>query len=478
MFSPRIAAVAALTVLGAVVGAVASSSDTASSTPPRSIQSGAVVQQAPRAVDVKAENALAGVTGWRIPAALGKAPGLEAYAKALSARPGESVPLVVSAAGAVNVRAFRIGWYGGDRARQVWRGTVQAGVQSGAPTTWRPNGWADTTGWPEGHYLLRLDTASASRFVPLTIRSDSAEGKVLVLTSPLSWQATNPMRDDVSPASSGVTSSSGATGVVSFDRPYARGAGGGGFLAEDAGVLMAAERTGRPLAYATDADLSADPSSATGAAAIVTGSDSRFWPAAGRAALTRAAADGTNLAFFGAGTASRTVKLRDRALTVSKGVSASVKLTGVRPSCSSVSAAPAVTAWTVGDPEWWGYRGTDVERGSTLPGLVGLRADHAAFSAAGSPEALQVLSYGSLVCGGAYSAQSAVYSTRSSGAGVFTAGTGLWSCALTGTCVKSEATRTFTARVTANVIRTFATPEAGRRHPAEDTSGQYPGLSS
>lgn len=462
MVSPRIVAITALAVLGGAVGA-AGASPGATRSDPEPLKSGAVVQKAPGPVDVRAENRLPGTPGWRVPAGRGAVPGLSAYARAVSVRPGQSVPLAVSGTGSVSVRAFRIGWYGGARARQVWRGTVQAHVQAGAPAAWSATGWADTTGWPEGHYLLRLDAtgrAAAARFVPLTVRSASAAGRVLVLTSPLSWQATN----------------RGDDAELSFDRPYTRGAGGGGFLADDAGVVEYAERTGRRLAYATDYDLATDPALATGAAAIVTGSDSRFWPASGRAALTRAAARGTNLAFFGAGTASRTVELSGRTLTVSTGVSSSVKLTGLRPSCASVAAAPATAAWTVGDATWWGYRGARVASGRSLTGLVGLRADHAAFTAEGSPEAVQVLSYGSITCGGAYSVQSAVYSTRPSGAGVFTAGTARWGCALTGTCVKSAATRRVAATVTQNVVRTFATAKAGRAHPAEDSSSRYPNL--
>jgi N,N-dimethylformamidase beta subunit-like protein len=467
VFSARIAAVAALAVLGAAVSA-AGASPAADRRSPGRVPSGAVMQQAPQPVNVRAENRAPGTPGWRIPAVRGAAPGLSAYAGAVSVRPGQSVPLVVSATGAVSVRAFRIGWYGGAGARQVWRGTVRAHQQPGPPTTWAATGSADTTGWPEGHYLLRLDQGAASRFMPLTLRSASAAGRVLVLTSPLSWRAT-----DVTTPSAGGT---GPAAALSFDRPYTRGAGGGGFLVDDAGVVQNAERTGRRLAYATDYDLATDPSLATGAAAIVTGSDSRFWTTAGRRALSTAAADGTNLAFFGAGTASRSVQLSGRVLTVRKGVSSSVRLTGLRPSCVGVPAAPAVTAWTVGDAQWWGYRGAEVENHRSLTGLVGLRADHAAFSADGSPDAVQVLSYGSITCGGAYSVQSAAYFTKASGAGVFTAGTARWNCALTGTCVKSAATRRFTATVTQNVVKAFATAKAGKRRPVVDSSAEYPSL--
>ena len=57
---------------------------------------------------------------------------------------------------------------------------------------WRPSLTVSTAGWPEGDYLLRLDASSgARRHVPLTVRSASTAGKVVLLNDVTTWQAYN-----------------------------------------------------------------------------------------------------------------------------------------------------------------------------------------------------------------------------------------------------------------------------------------------
>jgi hypothetical protein len=464
----------------------------------------------PAALDVKAENALAGTPGWRISRAAGQRAGLQAYAGAVSVRPGEQVPLLVSAEGVVQVKAFRIGWYGGIGARQVWQGSLRARPEPADPSLWQARGWAVTTGWPEGHYLLRLDLIGAgagskqvSRYLPLTIRSADSRGRIMVLTSPLSWQAEN-------------TAVAGAR-TASFNRPYAAGYGSGSFLPDDEGLVESAERSGKRLAYATDYDVATDPSLVSKASAVLVGAGSRFWTTSLRSTIRAVGDAGTNLAFFGAGTGSRQVSLTDkgRTLKISPGApSESVRLTGQRPSCldgiSSTGQATPTTAvttssspkassstagsadgnnaagWTVSNADWWGYRGTGVQTGEILPGLIADGADRASTTSAGSVSPMQVLAFTNISCGPGGSGpagdvQSAVYQVRPSKAGVFAAGTGRWVCVITATCVgpsgakvaAAQSTRHFVVQVTANLISAFAKPRAGERYPARDSAAQY-----
>jgi hypothetical protein len=482
---PRVLAVALLAMLGAGTAAGTGTSPSAQTgtSPPaqtgtspasEALVSGSVAVGAPSTpatLDVRAENSRPATKGWRIGTVRGTAPGLQAFAAATSVLPGRPVPLMVSGQGVVTVRAFRIGWYGGGQARQVWRGTLSAHSQSGDAASWPASGRLDTSTWPEGHYVLRLDLGSASRYVPLTVRSKDARGRILVLTSPMTWAAEN----------AGPTAP-----TVSFDRPYRRSFGSGGFMVDDAGLVQQAERTGLRLAYATDLDVATNPSLVTGAAAVIVGSDSRYWTSSGRTALSVAANAGTNLAFFGAGTGSRTVTLdgADRTLAISRSApSPSVRLTGLRPSCARTASArpPDPVGWKVADAGWWGYRGTGVTTGDVLPGLVGDGADHASTTAVGRPPSIQVLSFETLTCGSQLSAQTGVYVVRRSGAGVFTAGTGRWVCAISGACLKpassaDSSVRAFVSTVTSTVIRAFATPGAGTRNPARDTVDDYPAL--
>ncbi|MGH8964211.1 MAG: hypothetical protein ACRDXB_02615, partial [Actinomycetes bacterium] len=73
------------------------------------------------------------------------------------------------------------------------------------------------------------------------------------------------------------------------------------------------------------------------------------------------------------------------------------------------------------------------------------------------------------------SAQS-VYYTTPSGAGVFTAGTLRWTCALRGSCPTFDVpgrTRQFVRMVTRNLLRGFAAGRVWRRHPALDNVSDF-----
>lgn len=495
MPSLRVLSVVVLIGMGAGVAAVGGLS--AADRPDKQLR-GSLVESPPPAItatatepatpfDVAAENQRPGTAGWRISPARGNRPGLRAYAAAVSVTAGQSVPLAVDGQGTVQVRAFRIGWYGGAGARQQWRGTLRARPEQGSPALWQARGLADTTGWPEGHYLLRLDQPGAtgkgvSRYLPLTVRSPDTQGKVLVLSSPLTWEAENTFG----------STSAGGSGVlqrtVSFNRPYADGYGSGGFLADETGLVQQAERTGHQLAYATDYDVARNPALVSAAAAVVVGGDSRFWTPSLRSAVQDAGTKGTNLAFFGAASGSLQVRvLADgRRIQIPGGQqpSGSPRLTGERPSCAAPATQTTPAGWKVSSPAWIGYRNTGVHSGDVLPGLVADGADRASTGSAASPAPLQVLSFTQIQCGATAAVQSAVYAERPSGAAVFTAGTGRWACAIGNACTDDdgvrvdipEASRKFVAQVTRNVISVFAGARAGSRHPAKNTAGQFTAL--
>ena len=463
MPSLRVLAVVLLVGMGASVAAV---SGVANSDKSDAIVRGsqaadpAVTPTVPPAVvplDVRAENRLPGTQNWQIGRARGTRGTLAGYTRVLSVRSGQQVPLSVSGDGPVRVRAMRIGWYGGVGARQVWQGTIRAQREPGDPGTWPSRGYADTTAWPEGHYLLRLDQGDASRYLPLTVRTTDNRGRAVVLTSPLTWQAEN------TPAAP-VTTAPAALPKISFNRPYATGFGAAGFLEHDARIVQLAERSGLSIGYATDDDVATDPALLTGATAVLTGGDSQYWTSGLRTAIRSAADAGTNLAFFGAGTGARQIKVVDagRALQISRAApSTSIKLTGLRPNCTGAS-----TGWVVRSADWWGYRGTGLRNGSVLTGLVSDRADRPGPATTGS-----LLSLTPLTCGSV--PQSGLYQVRASGAGVFTAGTGRWSCALTGRCTDASGrgvaidvtTQRAVTRITRNVIKSFAKAKAGARLP-------------
>jgi len=447
------------------------------------------------------------------------APGLAAYADRVSVLPGQDVGLYVRTSGAqrVSVTAYRVGWYGGTGFRSVWHGTVTAGSQPPAETIsqpladagdatgtravvapWHLTGLVPTTGWPEGMYVLRLDGADASRLVPLTLRSADVAGRLLVLDSPMTWQAYNVWggRGLYGDENKSISHRSYA---VSFDRPYDDGYGAGRFFTYVAPILREAERLGLPLAWGTDYDVAVDPAMLRGAAGIVMGSHQEYWSAPEWDAVVAATHAGTNVAFFGANTAYWRVRLAGRdvgipgaptrrdgrprlvfgpksarldplAATDPSGATARFRdqpfprseelLTGLRYDCYPVHAG-----WVVSDPAWWGYDGTGLHRGDRLRGLVGPESDRLVGSA-DLPRPMQVVAQSPVTCRHRTSMHAAVYWSTPAGAGAFTAGTMGWSDGLVSADVGAQV-----RRITDNVLRRFAVPHAGAIDPPRDNVG-------
>ena len=123
---------------------------------------------------------------------------IEGFADRVSVAPGEAVRLFVSTPAVTwTATAFRLG----ADAREVWTSPPQPGhVQPPAviqkPTNtvvapWAPSLTVDTSGWDPGDYLFRLDTPGAQRYVPLTVRTPSNAGRVVIVNAVTTWQAYN-----------------------------------------------------------------------------------------------------------------------------------------------------------------------------------------------------------------------------------------------------------------------------------------------
>jgi N,N-dimethylformamidase beta subunit-like protein len=448
-----------------------------------------------------AENLRRGTRDWRI-TNLGRPHAIEGFASRVSVLPGQSFRLYVSTtAAAFGVKAYRMGWYRGDRARLVWasgaiRGRRQARRRVRRATRmvtapWRPSLTVPTVGWPPGAYLLRLDAASgAQRYVPITVRSAATAGKVVLLLGTTTWQAYNQWGGYSLYAGPG--GAAGRAYAVSFDRPY-DGDGAQLFLAFDEAPIALAEKTaGVPLAYETDNDLAAQPGLLDGARAVISLGHDEYYSASMRAALLTARGAGTNLAFLGANAMFRHIRLASSALgpgrieicykdatldpMYRRHKAATTQdwryppdprpesvITGVLYECNPVSAA-----YVVFDPGNWIFAGTGVRRGTSFAGLVGPEYDRLN-PRVPFPRPLEVLSHSPVVCGGVRSHSDSAYYTVPSGAGVFASGTMRWVCAMrVPVCGHgvSRAARAFVDRATQNLLRAFAAGPAGLAHPA------------
>ena len=492
-----------------VIGPVA-----ACSTVVRTARSAGPAAVKPQASTAKAwrnpvpENALPGTSDWLI-RNLGADHEIEGYAGRVSVLAGEPVPLFVSTTSRwFSATAYRLGWYQGHGARELWKskpvrgGAQRAATVSDATSTvsadWDPALQVPTDDWPAGAYLIKLDADSgAQRYVPVTVRSPSCAGKVVLTACVQTWQAYNTW--------GGYDLYKGPTGeyaerslVVSLDRPYDDN-GANMFLTYERNVVKLAEfLTTKPggldLAYVTSMDIHQDAGLLDGASALVSLGHDEYWTPQERAHVTAARNKGVNLAFLGANAMFRRTRLQTSDLGAAREVVCyksdytqdpeylkdPTEVTSdwrdppnSDPESSLIGTTyegyPVDAAFVVSSPDSWVYRGTGVSAGASFPHLVGVEYDRVdpAFPV---ERPIEVLSHSPLTCGGVASYGDSAYYTHAGGAGVYNSGTMRWVEAVYGDQPHGigGATPAFVRQVTANVLRAFADGPATDKYRARD----------
>jgi hypothetical protein len=451
-----------------------------------------------------AEEDLPGDADWRITSA-GKPEAIMGYADQYSVLPGGEFGLYVStSAASYQVRAFRVGWYGGAEARLVWTSAAQPGhVQSEAlfdndtnrvHTQWTKSLTVSTENWPEGAYLLRLDAANGhQRYVPMIVRSTNAKGKLLLMHGVATWQAYNLW--------GGYNLYQGLNGsfdtrslVVSFDRPY-DDVGAEKFLVYERAAVVLAERLRLPVAYTTGMDVHADPTVLTGASAIFSLGHDEYWTPEQRKSVTAARDAGTNIAFLGANTCFRRIRFESSDLGAGRNV-ACYKSSYERdplyghqdalvtndfradPSPDPESSMtgvlyesyPTDAPYVVINADHWLYAGTGVKNGDGFAHLVGVEYDRVT-PGEPTPRPIEIIAHSPLICNGQSSHSDSAYYTVPSGAGVFASGTMRWVEGLLAGTPEADngldaATGAFVTRTTSNLMRAFAAGPAGHTQPA------------
>ncbi len=433
------------------------------------------------------------------------------FADRASVAPGQPVRLFVSTtAASYGVTAYRMGWYGGAQAGRIatWRslpGRAQPPAAELAATRtpyapWKPSLSVSTVGWPAGDYLFRLSSPSGYGWlVPLTVRSTSTRGRVVLLNAVTTWQAYNGWggRSLYLGHNEGLA---GRAYAVSFDRPYDFGAGTADFLGNELPLVSLAERLRLPLAFATDVDLHADPHLLDGARALVSLGHDEYWSAQMRAHTTAARDHGMNIAFLGANAAYRPIRLASTSLGPDR-LEIDYKDARLDPVDATDPDAATGWSWDTGshprpqsvltgtfyecnpvradmvavDPHSWLLAGV-VGAGEHLRGLIGSEFDRVD-RAEPTPRPIEVLFHSPLHCRGQSTFADAAYYTTRSGAGVFDSGTSSFVCALQpGDCGPgrgdAHATEVVRAVVT-RLLRAFAAGPAGIQHPAHDNDAQF-----
>jgi len=455
---------------------------------------------------IAAENAKPGTQGWQLPDDKAMWDKVRGFASATSVDVGQPVTLFVSSATAWSVRAFRIGYYGGIGAREVWRSEPKAGVVQPPATVdkatgmreapWSPSLTATTESWPPGMYLLKLESADGgSTYVPLVVRDDASRAALVIQSSVTTWQAYN----DWGGANqySGPGGGAGRGKVVSFDRPY-NGNGSGEFFGREFELAWFAEQHGLDVTYWTDIDLDQRPQLLLQHKGLVSGGHDEYYSPTMAAALASARDQGVNLAFLGANAIYRKIRLEPSPLGPARR-QANYRSAAEDPA-AKLNPADATVEWrsapinrpestivgnfyecnpvkadlVITEPDAWVFAGTGVRKGDRWPDAVGNEYDRVT-PGVPTPPSIQILSESPVTCKGRKSVAHMTWYTTPSGAGVFSAGTFWLIPPLDDACPNLPAggPPCQIQKMVLNLLEAISAGPAGRTHPSVNNTAAY-----
>ena len=458
-------------------------------------------EPSPAARWVRAENAQAGTTRWRIDDER-RVHEIEGYADAVSAVAGQDVGLYVSTLDATfSVEVYRMGYYQGAGGRLVWTSAPQPGRrQHGTRVTadthmveahWRPSFRVHIDrSWPPGYYLFKLVAQHGGQsYVPLIIRDDRSTAALVVQASVTTWQAYNAWGGYNlyhGPRRSGFARRARA---VSFDRPYGYGDGAADLVADELPLVSLVEADGLDVTYWTDIDLHRRPELLLQHRALISLAHDEYWSPAMRRGAEHARSRGVNLAFLGANAVYRRIRLTASPLgpdrrEVNYKVAQEDPLVGSfdekvtsnwrdppRPHPESALTGqeygcyPAVKVdLVVADPDSWLLAGTALQAGDRIPRLVGYEYDRYRPGPPAPPD-VAVVAHSPAPCHGHASHADTTYYSAPGGAGVFDAGTTGWVPGLA-----DPGSRVPVTRITENLLTAFGAGPAGLVHPSSKRS--------
>lgn len=443
------------------------------------------------------ENQLPGTSDWRI--ASSQLGGIEGFVDHVSVKCGAQIKVFVSSSSpGYRLFAYRMGYYGGAKARLVWQSQLHPSFVQPTPppdpqtnmiqTQWQPSLSINIDGkWPPGDYLMKLVTADGAHasYIPLTVRDDQSTSALIIQNEVATWQAYNNW--------GGYSLYRGPNGyddrsrVASFDRPYA-GAGDGQFIANDLPLVTFAEENGYDVGYWTDIDLHKRPALLLDHKALITLSHDEYWSTTMRSAAESALGHGINLAFFGAndvyqvtrfgrsplGPARQEIVYRTANEDPLYGVDNSnvtvryrddpidrpeQSLVGEQSDCGTASADGDMV---ITNADAWMFQGSGATNGNQLFHLVGYEFDRV-WSNLPTPPGLEIVAHSPMPCAGRSPTYSDMtYYAAPSGAGVLSTGTVNWICTLDSTCVRDTSNgEAIVRRVTCNVLSVFGEGPAG-----------------
>ena len=371
------------------------------------LPSGVIVPTAPWLI---AENAKPGTLDW-ICNHVQPDHALEGFASQVSAVHGDDVALFINtAASAVQVQAYRMGYYQGLGGRLAWQSDFVPARAQPAPVVtsagtvscpWTPTMMLSiTTDWLPGSYLLKLvGSGGEEQFVPLTIRNDASMASYVIQNSVTTWQAYNLWGNYslyYGPGAAGGQTFANRARIVSFDRPYPQkwASGAADFVGNELPMLMHLESLGLDLTYWTDVDLHARPELLANHRCLFSLGHDEYWSQAMRQGAAQANANGVNLAFLGANACYRQIRLEPSSvgpnrLQVCYKSAAEDPMASQQPSLTTVNWAQApvddpestligsmyqsvgaVADMVVTDASSWFYDGCNLTDGHAFPKVI------------------------------------------------------------------------------------------------------------
>jgi len=464
------------------------------------------------------ENERPGTTSWQIPP--GQAGGIDGYASAVQATSGQDITLYVSTAAPTwTVTAYRMGYYGGDGAREVWQSPPETGtVQPACPVTPGVNmvecSWTAsvqlsiTSSWVQGDYLFKLvGNGGQQSYIPLTVWDPDSDATYLVQNDVLTWQAWNSYGgyDFYGGNPPGTTPTyDNRARVVSFDRPYASsfGEGAADFLGEEYPLIRFMEEHGLDVTYGTDITTAEDPDSLLDHRAFLSLGHDEQWSLEMRNGAETALSHGVNLVFFGASPILRKVRLQssplgpDREVVNYRDPSQDPELS-VDPSqvsqntwdqppadwppselvASTYFGYGGTVPLVVTDPTSWLYKGTGLAQGTQIPGVIA--ADFNGYFPGGDdPPNVAILAHSPVTpeVGKAGYADTVYYTSATSKGGVFSSGTNGWIPAMDPCPASTPASSCPAAaiqQITGNLLQLFGSGPAGLSEPSTSNWQQY-----
>jgi hypothetical protein len=472
-----------------------------------------------------AQNKLPGTSAWQITS---EGPGfVEGFADHNYAQQGDTVGLYVSTDyPSFQVIAYRMGWYQGLGARQVWTSGSVAGVyQPQCPVQASTNmvscdNWSlsltmtITSAFFPGDYLLKLVAGDNSAYVPLTIWQPTSTATYLVMNRSLVEQGWNSFGGydfykGTGPCILDTNSypPCNRARVVSFDRPYS-GYGASDFLTNEYPMVSFMEQEGLDVTYCTDICISEHPSFVAQHKALIALDHDETWTNSERMAVLDAANAGVNVAFFGAATFVRHARLQPSPLGIDReevdyrnAAEDPLSSQGGDPlEVTGNTWASPPTNWdsesflgqiysgfmvpgapnapmVVYDASSWLFADTGLTNGSAIPSVINSDIDHLDPSGP-FPQNLQVLAHSPIPLSESYTNQgtwngntysdTTYYTIGGSGAGVFDSGNNVWVATLQ-PCSPSNpgCPAPMMRRLTGNVLRLFGQGPAGQLEPSQ-----------